>query len=70
MTAAMLHALSGPNARAKIIAGVAILVGWQVGVAAYAPRFVAKPLDIVAVFPDVMADPDFLNALRQLDSRL
>jgi ABC-type nitrate/sulfonate/bicarbonate transport system permease component len=58
----LLHALSGTNARAKIIAGVAILVGWQVGVAAYAPRFVAKPLDIVAAFPDVIKDPDFLNA--------
>ena len=58
----LLHYLSGKNARAKIFAGVAILVGWQVGVAAYAPRFVAKPLDIVAAFPDVIVDPEFLNA--------
>ncbi len=58
----LLHYLSGANARAKIFAGVAILVAWQIGVAAYAPRFVAKPLDIVAAFPDVIVDPEFLNA--------
>ena len=58
----LLHNLSGANARAKIFAGVAILVAWQIGVAEYAPRFVAKPLDIVAAFPDVIVDPEFLNA--------
>ncbi len=48
--------------RAKIIAGVLILLVWQVGVAAFAPRFVAKPLNIVIVFPDVITDPAFLEA--------
>ena len=48
--------------RAKIIAGVLILLVWQVGVAAFAPRFVAKPLNIVIAFPDVITDPAFLEA--------
>ncbi len=48
--------------RAKIIAGVLILLVWQVGVAAFAPRFVAKPLNIVIVFPNVITDPAFLEA--------
>ena len=48
--------------RAKIIAGVLILLVWQVGVAAFAPRFVAKPLNIVIAFPDVITDPAFLDA--------
>ncbi len=48
--------------RAKIIAGVLILFVWQVGVAAFAPRFVAKPLNIVIAFPDVITDPAFLEA--------
>ena len=48
--------------RAKIIAGVLILVVWQFGVAAFAPRFVAKPLNIVIVFPNVITDPAFLEA--------
>ncbi len=51
------------NARVKIIAGLAIIIVWQFGVAAFAPRFVAKPVNIVAVFPDVVSDPEFLNAV-------
>ena len=48
--------------RAKLIAGVLILLVWQVGVAAFAPRFVAKPFNIVVAFPDVITDPAFLEA--------
>ncbi len=51
------------DAGVKIIAGLIILVAWQVGVGAFAPRFVAKPLGIIAVFPAVITDPAFLAAV-------
>lgn len=47
----------------KIVAGVIILVAWQIGVGALAPRFVAKPLGIAAVFPAVITDSAFLAAV-------
>jgi len=47
----------------KMVAGLIILSVWQVGVGAFAPRFVAKPLGILAVFPAVMTDPAFLAAV-------
>ena len=47
----------------KIFAGLVILAAWQVGVAAFAPRFVAKPLGIVAAFPAVITDVAFLAAV-------
>ena len=37
----------GANVRAKIIAGVVLLLIWQFGVAAFAPPFVAKPVGAV-----------------------
>ncbi|MBI3916226.1 MAG: ABC transporter permease [Betaproteobacteria bacterium] len=52
-----------PDVRVKIVAGVAILAAWQVGVAAFAPRFVAKPLGIAAAFPAVITDPAFQAAV-------
>jgi len=58
----LLRMAPGKDMATKIAAGVVILVAWQVGVAAFAPRFVAKPLDIALVFPDVITDPDFLAA--------
>ena len=61
-TAGFARALWSVGAAAKIIAGIVILVGWQIGVANYAPRFVAKPLSIAAAFPDVIVDPAFLDA--------
>ncbi|NJD36140.1 MAG: hypothetical protein FIA96_15145, partial [Betaproteobacteria bacterium] len=54
------NALPGPEVWVKIIAGLVILVAWQVGVAAVAPRFVAKPLGIAAAFPAVITDTAFL----------
>jgi ABC-type nitrate/sulfonate/bicarbonate transport system permease component len=49
----------------KLLTGLLILVIWQLGVTySGAPRFVAKPLDIFAVFPDVIVDPEFLDATR------
>lgn len=47
----------------KIIAGVVILLTWQLAVGAFAPRFVAKPLGIANVFPAVITDPAFLAAV-------
>jgi len=47
----------------KIVAGLVILVAWQVGVAALAPRFVAKPLGIISAFPQVVTDRAFLEAV-------
>lgn len=57
------NAFLGSDVRVKIIAGLAILVAWQMGVAAFAPRFVAKPLGIIAAFPAVITDADFLAAV-------
>lgn len=52
----------GVNARARIIAGVGLLLAWQFGVMAFAPHFVAKPLNVVMAFPDVIVDPEFHTA--------
>jgi ABC-type nitrate/sulfonate/bicarbonate transport system permease component len=55
--------LWGTPMRAKLFAGLAILVVWQVGVALFAAKFVAKPLNIIQVFPKVLADPAFQAAV-------
>ncbi|KPK20254.1 MAG: hypothetical protein AMJ67_02015 [Betaproteobacteria bacterium SG8_41] len=57
------NAIPWSDVRVKLIAGLIILVAWQVGVAAFAPRFVAKPLGIAAAFPAVITDADFLAAV-------
>ena len=56
------QAVSGANARAKFIAGIALLVIWHFGVSAFAPPFVAKPLNVAMVLPAVIADPEFRTA--------
>jgi NitT/TauT family transport system permease protein len=48
--------------RGKIIAGVILLVIWQFGVMAFAPPFVAKPINVIGAIPKVMMDPAFLEA--------
>jgi ABC-type nitrate/sulfonate/bicarbonate transport system permease component len=53
----------GSNTWVKIIAGLVILLAWQLGVAAFAPRFVAKPLGIIEAFPAVITDAAFLAAV-------
>jgi len=55
--------LPGRDLSVKIVAGAVILVVWQIGVGALAPRFVAKPIGIVQAFPKVIADPAFLAAV-------
>jgi ABC-type nitrate/sulfonate/bicarbonate transport system permease component len=57
------NAFPGTDVWVKIIAGLIILTIWQVGVGAFAPRFVAKPLNIIGVFPAVITDPAFLAAV-------
>ncbi len=46
----------------KTLAGVAILVIWHVSVVAFAPSYVAKPLNVLAAFPSVIVDPEFIDA--------
>lgn len=55
--------LWGTKFRAKLFAGVVILFIWQVGVMAFAPNFVAKPINVAQVFPGVLGDPVFHHAV-------
>jgi len=54
--------LWGTKLRAKLFAGAIILIVWQLGVMAFAPNFVAKPIDVVPVIPEVLSDPFFQSA--------
>jgi ABC-type nitrate/sulfonate/bicarbonate transport system permease component len=45
------------EAAARIVAGVSILLVWEIAVRLWAPAFVARPSRIVAVFPTVITDP-------------
>ena len=56
------HLLWGTPLRAKVSAGLLILIVWQVGVGAFAAKFVAKPLNVIQVFPSVITDQAFLDA--------
>ncbi len=46
----------------KVLTGLMILVVWHVGVSAFAPPFVAKPLNVIAVFPTVIFEREFIDA--------
>jgi ABC-type nitrate/sulfonate/bicarbonate transport system permease component len=50
------------NFRAKVIAGASILLTWQFGADLFAAKFVARPLNIIHVFPEVIIDEVFLDA--------
>lgn len=50
------------NFRAKIIAGALILLAWQFGADLFAAKFVARPLNIIDVFPTVIVDEVFIEA--------
>jgi NitT/TauT family transport system permease protein len=54
--------LWGTKFRAKLTAGLLILIVWQVGVGLFAANFVAKPINVIEVFPKVLADPLFQQA--------
>ena len=54
--------LTGPGWGIKILAGIAILVIWHFSVVLFAPPYVAKPLNVIAVFPSVIVNEAFLEA--------
>ena len=41
----------------RILAGVAILLVWEIAVRLWGPDFVARPSRIVAVFPETITNP-------------
>lgn len=47
---------------ARIAAGLAILVIWQVGATAAAPAYIARPLRTLEAVPAVLASPQFWSA--------
>ena len=48
----------------RVIAGVVLLVLWEVLARAFAPVFVARPTGIAMAFPVVMANPVFWLAAK------
>jgi ABC-type nitrate/sulfonate/bicarbonate transport system permease component len=47
---------------ARVVAGLAIVLVWEIAVRLWAPAYVARPSGIVAVLPTVIADPAFWEA--------
>lgn len=62
-----LHEVETPRWRAlltsdgtvRLLAGIIILLAWELVARAFAPPFIAKPSGIIAVFPKVLASADF-----------
>jgi NitT/TauT family transport system permease protein len=52
----------GGSALPRILTGVVLLLIWEGVVRAFAPPYVAKPSSVLAVFPRVITDPQFLKA--------
>ena len=52
----------GTALRAKVTAGLVILILWQVGVTLFAPAFVATPIGVIIAFPEVVTSQIFLRA--------
>ena len=46
----------------RLIAGLVLVLVWEIAVRLLAPPFVAKPISILMVAPRVLTDPAFLNA--------
>jgi len=46
----------------RIVAGIVILGGWEIGIRLFAAPFVARPLAIAAAAPSVLGDPAFWSA--------
>ena len=57
--AAGIRAMLSGDAAVRILAGVVILLVWEIAVRLWAPPFVARPTRIAAVFPAVVTSPDF-----------
>jgi NitT/TauT family transport system permease protein len=49
----------------RLVAGLAILLVWEIVVRGFAPAYVAKPTSVVAAIPKVIVDPIFLAATAQ-----
>ena len=49
----------------RVVAGVALLLVWEIGVRALAPAYVAKPSGVLAALPAVVVLPEFLTATGQ-----
>lgn len=47
----------------RLLAGIALLLVWEVVVRLFAPAYVAKPSGVIMVFPKVITDPQFLQAV-------
>ncbi|MGH7000732.1 MAG: ABC transporter permease, partial [Stellaceae bacterium] len=63
--AAPRRALFAGPAVPRIVAGIVILVAWQIVVRRFAPSYVATPLGVAAAFPSVVVSAPFLAALGQ-----
>jgi NitT/TauT family transport system permease protein len=46
----------------RLVAGIAIMLVWEIVVRLWAPSYVAKPTTVVLAIPRVIVDPAFLNA--------
>lgn len=57
--AVTLRAILTGDVVARVIAGVAILLTWEIVALLWAPPFVARPSRIIAVFPSVMTNAQF-----------
>src|SRR5262245_37224120 len=59
-----LRAITHSDAMLRILAGIAILLIWEIGVRLGAPAFVARPSGIIAVLPKVLSSADFWMQAR------
>jgi ABC-type nitrate/sulfonate/bicarbonate transport system permease component len=58
-TAGSVRALLTSDTAVRVIAGIALLLIWEIVVRLWAPPFVARPSGIIAVFPSVMESAQF-----------
>lgn len=58
---AIVSALRTPLAL-RILTGVLLLGGWEIGTRLFAAPFVARPLSVFAAMPDVLADPAYWSS--------
>jgi NitT/TauT family transport system permease protein len=49
----------------RLVAGLVILLGWELVVRGFAPAYVAKPSTVLMAIPRVIVDPAFLTATGQ-----
>lgn len=59
---AIIQWFTAPGRIPKIVAGLLILAVWQLVVMAFAPAFVAKPVNVIKVFPEVLSEREFWQA--------